>query len=144
MIDHVFSEVYDVLHMLDYFLALYDVIKHRKTPSTTPEPHSDFGCQAVAMGLSPRTHGRFRSFLAGKLIWLGRRHIQKSNTLRPICEISEGFFITMATDLDLARPKYFSCHWGPKTYLHAKFHQDPCPNKKVICNIHSRNIIFNV
>ncbi len=56
-----------------------------------PKPHSDSGCQVVARGLSPEPHGRFCSFLAGKVIWLSRHHRQNFNTIRSISELWECF-----------------------------------------------------
>ncbi len=77
--------------------SLSDVTKPKKTLSITPGPHSGFGCQAVAMGLSPKQHGRFCSFLAGQLIWSSRHHIQRITNIRLMPELLEGFFIPMAT-----------------------------------------------
>ncbi len=73
------------------------VINPRQTLPIPPEPHSDPGCQAVAMCLSQKLHGRFRSFLAGKLIWISRHYKHKSITIRSISELLECFSITMAT-----------------------------------------------
>ncbi len=72
--------------------SLSDVTKPKKTLSITPGPHSGFGCQAVAMGLSPKPHGRFCLFLAGELIWSSRRHIQIIINIRSMPELLEVFF----------------------------------------------------
>ena len=66
-------------------------------------PHSDFGCPAVARGLSQKPHGRFRSFLAGELKCVSRRHMQKVIAVGSISELLEGFFITIVTLSDFPK-----------------------------------------
>ena len=53
-----------------------------------------------------KSHGRFHSFLVGKLIWLSWCHNQRIITTRFIFELLEGFSITMATLLG-----FFSNFW---------------------------------
>ena len=107
-----------------------DVIGPRKTLSITPGPHSGDCCQTVAIGLSQRLHGRFGSFLAGKLIWLGSHHTQKSIILRSIYQILEGFYITMATLLNFSKFLFRDDDLRPIEGLSAKFHQNPSWNSR--------------
>ncbi len=57
--------------------------------------------------------------------------MNKLITIRPICELLEGFYITIATAWTLGKKEYFSHHQGPKAHLHTKFHDDQAINKKI-------------
>ena len=92
------------------------------TWSIPPESHSHLGCQAVVMGLSPKPHGGFFSFLGGELIQSSKVHIQKFITISSISEILVGFIITMATLLDFFKILFREDVLGPTGGLQARFH----------------------
>ena len=111
--------------------------------SQISEPQSDSGCHAVARGLSPKPHGRFRSFLAGTSIWLGRRHMQKFSTVSPMPDVLEGFSITMATLLNFFKILFSLNALWPIKDLPARFHQDPSRNGRgVRWQSHKENCFY--
>ena len=80
---------------------------------------------AVAMCLSPKPCGRFRSFLAGELKWLSRCHIQTLVAIGSRSEILEGFFITLATLLNFSKILFAANVLRPVKGLSARLRQDP-------------------
>ncbi len=89
--------------------------------SIPQEPPSDSGCHEVAMGLSPKPHGRFRSFLAGKSIWLSRHHMIKFITIRSIAEFLEGFFNFLGFHGNEFQFLWILVNHLPKDYIPAKY-----------------------
>ena len=53
-------------------------------------------------GLSLKPRGRFCSFSASILVWWSLIDLPKMITFRRILDLLEGFFITMATDVDFS------------------------------------------
>ena len=83
---------------------------------------------AVAMCLSPKPCGRFRSFSAGELKWVSRCHIQIFIAIGSRSEILEGFFITMATLLDFSEILFATDIIRHIKGIPVRFRQDPPRN----------------
>ncbi len=77
--------------------------------------HMD-GCHMCCQGLSPKRHGRFRSFLASKLPWPRLLDMWKFVILDPISWPWENFLVSMATKSfpwKQTSPDFFRSRPGP-------------------------------
>ena len=83
---------------------------------------------AVAMCLSPKPCGRFRSFSAGELKWLSRCHIQTFIAIGSRSDILEGSFITAGTLLDFFKILFLLNILRPVKGLPVRFRPNPSRN----------------